>query len=449
MFAPIDEVQKRIARAEDDSDVAYFYELLHAGEMAMKVTVAALVACLEDDRDRHRYRLEYELVRSDGLGGWGAALEDCLTGPASQALAEDARDIQTELSQGLRLRDGVWGSEAVHHLRQARLAIDADIEELPSRVAIRRWFADFTALRNRTRGHGATTPATCSKAAPQLRTALDLLLGNLTVFQLPWAHLRRNLSGKYRVTDLGNGGDQAFAHLRSSKEHALRDGVFLWVGSARPVDLITSDEDVRDFYVPNGGSTGQRYELLSYITDSKLTTSIDRYIVPPTRLPQSETQGASALVLVGNVLCNLPPDTRGYISRRGLEDELAALLRGDRHPVITLVGRGGIGKTSLALHVLYSIANEDRFFSIVWFSSRDIELLPEGPKLVRPHLLSAEDMAREYVDLVQPPQAPGESRKPLDAFAEALGENTKYAAPPRFGWVYATIGPASSLPATR
>jgi len=69
------------------------------------------------------------------------------------------------------------------------------------------------------------------------------------------------------------------------------------------------------------------------------------------------------------------------------------VLLSDRHPVVTLVGRGGIGKTSLALKVLHSIADEDRYFAITWFSARDIELLPEGPKLVTPHVLTPEDMA--------------------------------------------------------
>ena len=181
----IADVRDRISRAQDDSDVAYFYELLNAGELATKVAVAALVACLEPDRERHRYRLEYDLVRSDGLGGWVAALEDCLTGPASQVLAEDARELQKELTQGLRARDGAWGTEAVARLHDARRTIDADLEALPTKIAVRRWFADFTALRNRTRGHGATTPATCSRAAPLLRDAVDMLLQNLSIFQLP------------------------------------------------------------------------------------------------------------------------------------------------------------------------------------------------------------------------------------------------------------------------
>lgn len=411
----------RIERARDDSDVAYFYELLYAAEMATKVTVAALVGCLEPDRDRHQYRLEYELVRSDGLGAWSAALEDCLTGAASQALSPDARGLQQELTQTRRVHDGGWGFGAVSRLDGARRAIDPDLEPLPAKVAVRRWFADFAALRNRTRGHGATRPSACSQAAPLLAESLDLVLDGLSLFKLPWAHLRRNLSGKYLVTDLGN-GDTPFEKLRTNKDFAFHDGIYMAAGSPRLIGLLSTDDDVRDFFLPNGGATNRRYEVLSYITDNKLTVPIDDYAAPPSALPPSETEGRGALEPAGNVFTNLPPDTTGYIQRPELEQSLEDLLMNDRHPVITLVGRGGIGKTSLALHVLHSAAETDRYFSIIWFSSRDIELLPEGPKLVRPHLLTQEDMAGEYVELAGAPTRGEGGLKPIDEFAKALGD---------------------------
>jgi len=76
----------------------------------------------------------------------------------------------------------------------------------------------------------------------------------------------------------------------------------------------------------------------------------------------------------------------------------------DRHRIVTLVGRGGTGKTSLALEVLHGIAHsiDDRFTGIVWLSARDIDLLPQGPKLVRPAALTTKDMAKQFVSLFQP-----------------------------------------------
>jgi hypothetical protein len=69
-----------------------------------------------------------------------------------------------------------------------------------------------------------------------------------------------------------------------------------------------------------------------------------------------------------------------------------------------LVGRGGIGKTCLALKVLHQLAHstKERFIGIVWLSARDIDLLPQGPKLVKPAVLTTKDIAREVSALFQP-----------------------------------------------
>jgi hypothetical protein len=68
--------------------------------------------------------------------------------------------------------------------------------------------------------------------------------------------------------------------------------------------------------------------------------------------------------------------------------------------VVTLAGRGGIGKTSLALRVLHDAAGEGQFPTILWFSARDIDLLPQGPKPVRPRVLSVADIAAVYAALL-------------------------------------------------
>src|SRR5690606_20106846 len=43
-----------------------------------------------------------------------------------------------------------------------------------------------------------------------------------------------------------------------------------------------------------------------------------------------------------------------------------------------------------------------RFSVILWFSARDIDLQPSGPKIVRPHLLSIDEFAREFTHLLEP-----------------------------------------------
>jgi hypothetical protein len=80
------------------------------------------------------------------------------------------------------------------------------------------------------------------------------------------------------------------------------------------------------------------------------------------------------------------------------------VLANDRHPIATLVGRGGIGKTSLTLSVLHDLALTGRYQVIVWFSARDIDLTMAGPKVVQPKVLAERDIAEEYRALINAPK---------------------------------------------
>lgn len=82
-----------------------------------------------------------------------------------------------------------------------------------------------------------------------------------------------------------------------------------------------------------------------------------------------------------------------------MEDELKkVLLEKERYPIVTLKGRGGIGKTSLAIHVIDEIINTfpNRFQVIVWFSARDVDLMVEGPKQVQAVVANQKDISIEY-----------------------------------------------------
>ena|SRR5215218_7905794 len=76
-------MQDRIKVAREDSGTTLFLDLVRLGEMVMKVTTATLVAAVVEDRDRHRYRQLYSIVRANGLGPWDRALNEVLTGPTT------------------------------------------------------------------------------------------------------------------------------------------------------------------------------------------------------------------------------------------------------------------------------------------------------------------------------------------------------------------------------
>src|SRR5580700_9243141 len=160
--------------------------------------VLGVVAAIADDKDRNLYRLEHQLVRTDGLGDWGKVIEDALIGPASQFLLAEAREEQAELTRPCK--EGEWQYDATAALKAALQHLDIDAEEVPVKSDMKRWFRLFATLRNKTRAHGATQPAKATIAAEHLAKSIDLIYRNFRLFRRPWAHLYRNLSGKYRVS---------------------------------------------------------------------------------------------------------------------------------------------------------------------------------------------------------------------------------------------------------
>lgn len=397
MHRAIEQVMTRVQSAKEDSDLSYFFALLLAGEALFKTVTLGMIAALADDKDRNRYRLEHRLARADGLGDWNGALEDALTGPASQYLLVDARIEQTELTR--ISSPGDWQYEAVAAMKRALQALDIEAEEVSAKTDLKRWFRFFVTLRNKTRGHGAMQPERVGLGARDLEVSIKYICENLSLLHRPWADLHRNYSGKYRVLPITVDG-VPFDSLRRESVHALRNGIYIFFQSYCKVPLIFADTELRDFYFANGGLNSKRFEMLSYLTGDKREGDSTEYATPPGTLPASETKGQGELIPCGQCLSNVPDTLEDYVERRALEADLHRLLVDDRHPVVTLVGRGGIGKTSLSLKVIHELYDTGRYELVVWLSSRDVDLKLLGPKPVRRDVISPDDMGRLYARLV-------------------------------------------------
>jgi hypothetical protein len=216
-FVPMDMMMARVRKFGADSDIALFYELLYAGEFIMKMTTAAVVAAIQDDRANHRYGLIHALVRADGIGEWATKLDEALTGPASQHLTEVAKEDRRIFNDRVG-KDG-WQFEAVRELREVIRGIHPSAQTDGDRVSLRAWFSDFAVIRNKTRGHGAITPAVCAKLAPMLDRSIRLLCERNPIFARPWAYLHRNLSGKYNVVNLGGGFKRFCQSKKGGSDH--------------------------------------------------------------------------------------------------------------------------------------------------------------------------------------------------------------------------------------
>lgn len=414
--AAINQVLRRTKSAKGDSDFTYFFSLLLAAETVVKTIVIGVVASIGDDKNRNRYRLEHQLVRSDGLGDWGRVLEDALTGPASQFLLVEARAEQTELTKLCKV--GEWQHDATMALKNALISLGIDSEEVPAKSDMKRWVRLFATLRNKTRAHGATQPEKSALAAEYLESSIQLVCNNFKLFQRPWAHLYRNLNGKYRVSGITD-DVSPFAFLKQTQDIQFSNGVYLFIGGVRKINLMHTDAELKDFFFANGGLSGRKFELLSYYSDDKLDGDGTLFLTPPGVLPVSETEGLGELLPVGNCLTNAPDMIKDYIDRKGLQSELFSLLVDDKRPIVTLLGRGGIGKTSLALKVLQEVYMVSRFDAVIWLSARDVDLQLTGPKSVRPTVFAPEDMAKFYAKLVLAPEKLSEKEFSAIPFFEA------------------------------
>ncbi|MGX7670535.1 NB-ARC domain-containing protein [Plantactinospora sp. DSM 117369] len=379
--------------------------------MLIKFLVIELLAGVRDDRERHRYALEHRLLRADGIGEWANVLDEMLSGTASQHLTLVSRDSQRAINASCGTDDHSWQRVAVDSLNLACLRLDSKVEDLSARrVTLRMWVRNFVWLRNRTRGHGAPKSARLSAACEELHNSLGMVMNNAPAFSRPWAFLKRNLSGKYRVSCLG-GDREKFAYLTREVEHSLTEGTYVFLDHPRRAFLLFTDPDLTDFFLPNGNFRKQTFEVLSYVSDERQDRDGSTHILPVEAQPPSETAASPDLDVIGSVFTNVPPRRHGYVKRSSLESDLHSLLVDSRHPVVTLQGRGGIGKTSLALEVLHQMTYENSVFAIVWFSARDIDLLAEGPRVVRADVLSTEDIARDFAKMMRP----GESLKDREA----------------------------------
>lgn len=403
MFIPIKRMHERAESSKEDSDFTYFMNLLYAGEQLVKIVAAGFVACMVDDRQRHKYSQMHRLVRADGVGEWAAVIDEILTGPSSHYLLQEAQPAQREMTQ--KFTAGTWQFDSIQLIEDCLRELGQSPSELSTKAPGKTWFSHFAWLRNKTRGHGALQPATCAKLCQKLSSSIELLTGNFSLLQCSWVYLHRNLSGKYRITYL-NEKTEHFNYLKSSRDENLNNGVYFFLGRPLEAELMYSDVEATDFRFPNGSFNGKRFECLSYITDTKEWKDASPYMAPRGELPESETQGISKLDVIGNCFSNLPSISNTYVNRLHLEDQLLKVLLDDRHPLVTLVGRGGIGKTTLALSVLHQLCEKYQAFStVLWFSARDIDLLLEGAKPVKPQVLTESDVAAEFTSLMQPREA--------------------------------------------
>ena len=352
-------IDERVARERDDSDHSYCTGLGLKLEYLTKLITLACVACVQRETNGHRYRLEYSLVRANSIGEWVRVLNDALTGPSADCLRHDARPLTSTLTKRVPSEDPRYN--AVANVHAAATAVGAVPEPLGRKAALRQALAIGSLFRNSGRGHGATTIEQSSRACLPLSNAISTLETETPFFSLPWVHLHRNLSGKFRVTPLLN-EPSPFHYLRTEREHRLSDGVYCFLNEPVNVPLVFLDLDTHEIFLPNGNyRPDHSFQALSYVTSVRAVRDAEPWRHHPDHLPASETEGRRELGdrLGSDTLTNLPLRPSDHVTRSNHEERLREeLLKTHQHPIVTLTGPGGIGKTSIAIETLHSMASQ-------------------------------------------------------------------------------------------
>lgn len=417
----LDIIDKRVALDKEDSDSAFFSALCLKLEYMTKFVTCGILACVADDADRHRYSHEHKLVRSDSIGDWFQVLNLALVGPTAQFFLPVSQKLVNELTE--RVGPGDWRHSSILEIKKAAEEVGCH-PDVGARVRLRQLFEIGVQIRNRTRGHGATMTGQCSRACPHLDNALSSVANNLRLFRLPWAFLHQNLSGKYRISTLF-GDTSCFDHLKKKNNENFENGVYFYLGKPVRVSLVFSDADLSDVWLPNGNYKNGMFEILSYATNDERRREANEWSLPPGQLPPSETEGDLELEPLGRTSANVPSILPGYVSRPELVQAIKQeLLDVDRHPILSLTGPGGIGKTTLAIVAIHEISNDlDIPYEVVlWISARDIDFMETGAKPVRSRVISQTDISRVAAELLNPHERTNEGFKVNRYFEKCLRE---------------------------
>ena len=360
-------------------------------ESLIKTVAVALCAGVKRSSPRTAYRFEHDIARADGLGSWESMIGQCTGQSYAGYVDSDLQPLLAWLTKKRTRSDDEWTRKIGDLCASVLRLLDVEDAFPPKKLTARHLLSQLVQIRNKTKAHGAVGPDFFEQANDKYLAALELLLEHCPVLGWEWYHVTlRPTRGSVRAISLRGPCPR---HLTDAEAEVLppqEQGIHFRTHDRGQLfhcgELIRTTRECKAFRVANGGFTDQGYgEFIDYADGSTESVDLTRYLRPPAPLPPSATEGELALDVYSNVLGNLPPKPKGYVQRPRLQEELVKRLLDRNHPIVTLHGRGGIGKTSLALFIAHTLAEKDTcdFDHILWFSARDLELRPTGPAEVR------------------------------------------------------------------
>lgn len=399
-------ITDRLRREEQDSSAAYCDSLLNTCEFVIRHLTSVLCAALPqtEEANETRYRAEYTLLRSSGIGDWARTCRDLLSGPNFQDISSQLAGVGIDLAlftRPARKDDENWIKESILALRRS-LEVIGEMPNDSSSFKLIEFLNEFPRLRNKMDAHGAPTSFVKSQIATELEILVKNLLSRIPLLATEIVQARfqnaRNSNDTKVVDVVGNAGASVRVQFEEGfLPYEQQDGLFAVIGDrVQRLNLIDSDEELLDFYYANGNlkEKDQSAEFLSYITSRRKRVDCKRWSAAPVMLSESSTAGSRTLRYYGNTLTNHPPEQlKSYISRPVLEKKVSRELVAPYRRFVTLRGLGGIGKTTLALAVVEQACVRGEFDVVIWVSARDLDLADTSSRAVRPSVQTTHEVA--------------------------------------------------------
>ena len=404
---PLAVVVRRLNVCGPENSADTFMLASYVAEVAIKMLGVGLVAGLRERAPDHAYRLAHGYIRANGLGSWEDGIRQCTSQPLVGFLDQRVTKIVSWATKKRSGEGNEWYTAATQDLKYLFDLLGLESHIPTKKPTVQHLLTALVQLRNKTKAHGAAGEDFWNSANDPLVSVVKAFMTHCPLFLWRWIHLSPRESGKVRGVWL-TGTDPT--HARKSELGGISApemGVFFQapdLGQPIPCGtLLHANRECTEFLLPNGGySTTGEARFIDYGVGLEKKRDVTEYVRTPVPPPPSATQGLSTLVVQRNIFGNLPSLAKGYVRRPKLESELETRLRDRNHPIVTLHGRGGIGKTSLALTVAHQIAEplQPLFDVIIWFSARDVDLLTHGMKNVKPNVVSLDDIASTYGNLM-------------------------------------------------
>lgn len=397
-------VGRRLNVIGPDASAYTFLIASYLAEAAIKTLAVVFYTGLTGRSSTDAYRLGYDLVRADGLGAWEQIIRES-TRPLASFLPADFNPLLAWATRKRTKPEDLPFREARDQAANVLNALGQDLSQndVQKQVTILGLITYLVQIRNKTKAHGAVGPDFFAQSNQAYIAAVRVLLDDCPAFAWRWLHLSVRDKGSVRAIVLG--GDNP-RHLRAAESSGItvrRPGVHFQTDNQTYscADLLRTNLECTEFLLPNGGYRDRRAEFIDYGNGQTYDEDVHQFDLPPAPLPPSETEGMPILDVQSNLFGNLPAVPQGYVLRRELQRNLRERLLDRNHPIITLHGQGGVGKTSLALFVAHDLAAdaEPHFEHIVWFSARDIDLRPRGPSRVRPAILDLNAVSKAFAAL--------------------------------------------------